>query len=228
MQMVVGNGLIAKAFKEFSNVSDVTIYASGVSNSSVSDPAELDREISMLTEYLHTSTCLVYFSTISVYDSSMENTLYVQHKKRVEELIKSTCTNYLIFRIPIVVGESNNPHTLINTLVNQMKRGETLKVFKRASRCLMDIDDIVKITTQIILDQAQRNAIWNICFDNNTNIEKIIAYLEDAVGIIAKKEYIDRGGSYSVPNEDFLTYLQSINYTLPDDYLQQILKKYYR
>ena len=35
-------------------------------------------------------------------------------------------------------------------------------------------------------------------------------------------------GFDSVPNEDFLTHLQSISYTLPDDYLQQIIKKYYR
>lgn len=226
--MVIGSGFIAKAFDKFNNIPNITIYASGVSNSNISDAAELDREIVMLKQYLHTKNCLVYFSTISIHDTSLENTPYVQHKKKIENIIKSNCTNYLIFRIPIVVGYSNNPYTLINTLVNQIKRGDTLKVFNKASRYLMDVDDIVRIATTIILDQKKHNTIWDMCFDNKTNISKIITDLENIVGIVAKKEYINKGCSYDVPNENFLTYLQSIGYILPENYIEQTLKKYYK
>jgi len=45
--MVIGSGFIAKAFDKFNNIPNITIYASGVSNSNISDTTELGREIVM-------------------------------------------------------------------------------------------------------------------------------------------------------------------------------------
>lgn len=226
--MVVGNGMMAQAFAKFKKTPEVIIYASGVSNSNVTDLSELQREVQTISQYLNTSECLVYFSTLSIYDSTVQNSLYVQHKKRMEELIKTSCKKYIIFRIPIVIGKSNNPHTLINTLLNQIRKGETLRVFKKAFRYVIDIDDIVEIATPIILNQKNHNSIWNMCFNNNTSIQEIITYIEDVIGIVAKKQYIDKGDKYIVPNDNFLQYLDSIGYKLPTDYINQTLKKYYK
>jgi nucleoside-diphosphate-sugar epimerase len=226
--MVVGNGMMAQAFAKFKKTPEVIIYASGVSNSNVTDLSELHREVETISQYLNTSECLVYFSTLSIYDSTVQNSLHVQHKKRMEELIKTSCKKYIIFRIPIVIGKSNNPHTLINTLLNQIRKGETLRVFKKAFRYVIDIDDIVEIATPIILNQKNHNSIWNMCFNNNTSIQEIITYIEDVIGIVAKKQYIDKGDKYIVPNDNFLQYLDSIGYKLPTDYINQTLKKYYK
>jgi nucleoside-diphosphate-sugar epimerase len=146
----------------------------------------------------------------------------------MEKLIKTSCKKYIIFRIPIVIGKSNNPHTLINTPLNQIRKGETLRVLKKAFRYVIDIDDIVEIATPIILNQKNHNSIWNMCFNNNTNIQEIITYIEDVIGIVAKKQYIDKGDKYIVPNDNFLQYLDSIGYKLPTDYINQTLKKYYK
>ena len=225
--MVVGNGLIAQAFSSFKDIQEVIIFASGVSNSNVVDISELQREIKLLTEYLNKDACLVYFSTVSLYDSSVANSQYIQHKKTVEALITEKCKDYLILRIPIVVGNSNNIHTLTNNLVSQIRKSSTLKVFKKASRYLMDIDSIVETVTPIISNKVYHNSVWNICFSNRINIEELITSLEEVLNTKVEKEYLDKGCCYEVPNQKFLTYLNSVGYELPKDYIKLTLQKYY-
>lgn len=225
--MVVGNGLIAQAFSIFKDTEDVTIFASGVSNSNIVDTAELDREVGLLTKYLDRDACLVYFSTVSLYDSSVENSQYIQHKKGIEALIASTCKKYIILRIPIVVGRSSNPHTLTNNLVNQIKGNSAIRVFKKASRYLMDIDSIVETVVPIILNSKYHNSTWNICFNNRTNVEELVTSLEEILGIVVEKQYSDKGCSYEVPNEKFIKHLDSVGYVVPKDYVRLTLEKYY-
>lgn len=225
--MVVGNGLIAQAFSSFKDIQEITIFASGVSNSNVVNVSELEREIKLLTEYLNKDACLVYFSTVSLYDSSVENSQYIQHKRTVEALITEKCKDYLILRIPIVVGNSSNIHTLTNNLVSQIRNSSALRVFKKASRYLMDIDSIVETVTPIILDKTHHNSIWNICFNNRINIEEIIATLEEILNTEVEKEYLDKGCCYEVPNQKFITYLNSVGYEVPKDYIKLTLQKYY-
>lgn len=225
--MVVGNGLIAQAFYSFRDIQDVTIFASGVSNSNIVGTSEIIREVELLTEYLNTGNCLVYFSTVSLYDNSIENSQYIQHKKRVETLIAENCKNYLILRIPIVVGSSTNIHTLTNNLVNQIRSSNTLKVFTKATRYLMDIDSIVETVTPIILDKKYYNSTWNICFDNQIGIEELINSLEEVLNIEVEKEYLDKGCCYQVPNQKFLNHLEDKGYRIPENYIKLTLEKYY-
>lgn len=118
--MIIGRGDIASVLKDRE---DRIYFASGVSNSQETRRAEYEREKKLLLEqdpYRH----LVYFSSFSVFYT---NTLYAQHKRRMEKLVKDTFKTWTIVRIGNITW-GNNPHTLINFLRNQINNGEDFVV----------------------------------------------------------------------------------------------------
>ena len=50
---------------------------------------------------------LIYFSSLSLYDTSLANDPYVLFQKRTENWIQINIENYNIFRLPILVGDLN-------------------------------------------------------------------------------------------------------------------------
>src|SRR5258706_941095 len=152
--MIVGNGLIASAFNKagFHSTRHV-IFASGVSNSSETNPKAFDREISLIKNHLAKNTTFVYFSTTSIFDPSKQDSVYIEHKKTIETLIRDGAQSYIIVRLPIMVGPTNNPHTLINYLVNAIITQKPLQLHKNACRHLLDIDDLVGLLNPYLADE---------------------------------------------------------------------------
>lgn len=111
--MIVGNGDIASALNDrFAAI----FFASGVSNSQCTDPAEFEREKNKLNSYLlvNLAACrsVFYFSTISV---NLVNTPYTKHKKEMEALIRKGAKNYNIIRLGNI-SWGTNPNTFVNYL----------------------------------------------------------------------------------------------------------------
>ena len=104
--MIVGKGLIASLFTEVDQ-EDIVIFASGVSNSSETNPAEFYREEKLVRETLsqYSEALFVYFSTCSIYDSSKSNSPYVLHKLHMEDIIHTAAKKYLILRVSNAVGK---------------------------------------------------------------------------------------------------------------------------
>ena len=98
--MVVGNGMMAKAFDHFKYDHSVIIFASGVSNSDEKNEAAFKREEKLLLSLIPTQAKLVYCRTISVEDPSLQHSHYIRHKLELELLIENNFSNYLIFRLP--------------------------------------------------------------------------------------------------------------------------------
>ena len=87
--MIVGNGMIATAFKNIDyDLSDYILFASGVSNSKCRDFGEFNREFLTLKNTLDNNKTLIYFSTSSVFDPSLQNSEYVKHKLILEKYIQ--------------------------------------------------------------------------------------------------------------------------------------------
>ena len=86
--MVIGSGLLAKAFHQFADDGNVVVFASGVSNSLEQNKSAFEREKNLLLKYLDGSAKLVYFSTVSVHDQSLTKTPYIIFKNEIENLIK--------------------------------------------------------------------------------------------------------------------------------------------
>ena len=88
--IVIGDGLMARAFSGSDLPEGVVVFASGVSNSLETDLRQFKRERSLLEETLrqHPQATLVYFGTCSVYDPERSSTPYVRHKLEMESLIE--------------------------------------------------------------------------------------------------------------------------------------------
>ena len=181
----------------------------------------------MLNQYFNQKACLVYFSTVSIYDDSLLQSSYIIHKRKIEKLIQDNCSDYLIFRLPILVGRTTNPHTLTNHLFHQIKNNKEVKVFVNACRYLMDVDDVSKILSSIILNSNYHNKTLNICFENKIKVPELISLIEKITRKNCKKIILEKGDCYQVPNREFLDYLKEIKFKEDESYNEKILKKYY-
>ena len=124
--MIIGNGLLAKGFSKYAENNSIIIFASGVSNSSSTDKSDFLREEVLLKKYLKIKKdkLFVYFGTCSVYEENPINPLYIEHKIRMEKLVKVEYPNYLIFRLSQVLGQ-NNKNQLVRFLVDKIKDKKT-------------------------------------------------------------------------------------------------------
>lgn len=228
--MVIGNGLLAKAFQNFENDDQVIIFASGVSNSKEINEKEFEREENLLKS-MPKEKFLVYYSTCSVYDPSVQESQYVRHKMNMERLINMYFSKYIIFRLPIVVGNVNNPYTFFNHFKNKIISGEDLLVQNLASRHLIDIDDVKEILTFIINKEKKffnknfQKKI-NVGFNNETSVIDIVNMMLQILGKNNKIKIEGIGSNYTFPKNEFELYLKEMNYVWTEDYTYNLLKKY--
>jgi nucleoside-diphosphate-sugar epimerase len=225
--MIVGNGLIAKAFHEnYANRDDVLIFASGVSNSSNTDPNEFFRERVLLESFLSERKKIIYFSTCSIEDSSLENSPYISHKLEMEGLVKAA-NDYLIFRLPQVAGKTENPNTLLNFLYHKIKNQELFKIYGKASRNIVDVDDIESIVNYIINENLLKNKIINIASPIHSPPIDLVHYFERILMKKAVIEFINCGTNYIIDSELSLKYADRVGIRFDKNYIFLTLSKYY-
>jgi nucleoside-diphosphate-sugar epimerase len=143
--MVVGNGLLSKVFSSYSSSNDILIFSSGVSDSSETSDFEFNREFELIEMYEKTDMKFVYFSSVTINN----NTKYFEHKKRMEDFIKEKFKNYLIFRLPNVVGFGGNDKNMFNYFKRKVKNEEEIFV-KDVFRSLVDVDDVKIVCDNLI------------------------------------------------------------------------------
>lgn len=223
--MVIGNGLIASAFSQYKNDDNIIIFASGVSNSSTNKSEEFEREINLLKRYLIKDKKLIYFSTCSITDNSKKSD-YINHKVFMEDFIKNNHNNYIIFRLPIVVGKCKNKNTFFNNIREKILNKETIMIYKNLTRYLIDIDDLSNILPNII-NSVSRNLTIDTCFNNNLNILDIVNIMEDILEIKCDKiiETTDFTNN-KIDNTEFLNKLKLYGFENEKNYTEKILKKY--
>ncbi len=223
--MIIGKGLIASAFNNVDR-ENVIFFASGVSNSLEADPSQFKREENLVLETIHKypSKYFIYFSTCSIYDSSKYNSPYVLHKLHMEEIIKTLCKTFLILRISNAVGRGGNPNLLMNYLSSTIRKNQPITVYKNAARNLIGIDDVRRITIQLIDNEVIKNKIINIAYTQNFSILEIIEEFEVFYGIVVPKNIREQGQSYSIDITEIESYF-ALNSTT--EYLKQLIHLYY-
>jgi nucleoside-diphosphate-sugar epimerase len=189
--LIVGNGMLARAFAAFEHDPGITIFASGVSNSGETDSAEFGRERRCL-EAVSDRGLLVYFSTCSLYDRDLFERPYIHHKRTMEALVRSR-RHHLILRLPQIVGRSDNPHTLTNYLRDRMVQGEEFSIWERACRNLMDVDDVAAATWALVEGGAIDETI-DVASPHNVRIPELVGIMETVLGVNARVRSVDRGG----------------------------------
>jgi nucleoside-diphosphate-sugar epimerase len=200
--MIVGSGLIAKSFSRYIDNEEVIIFASGVSNSAEERESEFVREEILLKKYLSYTKKLIYFSTTSVVDGSIR-TPYINHKIKMEKFISDNHLNYLIFRLPIVVGHFANEVTFFNSIKTKIQSGQNI-IIKNVSRCLIDIDDLKSILPILIDDINEKNKTLNICFNNFSKVIDIVERMEYYLNSKSSKHFVNCNSNVSVDNTYFL------------------------
>ncbi len=225
--MLIGKGLLANAFKHYSENSNVILFASGVSNSKELDDAKYEREFELLKSYITSKSKLVYFSTCSIFDESLKTSAYINHKLKIEKYISENFSSFIIFRLPIVVGNSTNPHTLTNFLFNTIKNNQHFLLFANAYRYLIDVDDLSVLLSGIIDSSEYDNKILNICFNNKISILELVSIFEKIIGKKALYEMNKKGSVYIPNNIEFINYLQKIDFKINENYNENIITKYY-
>ena len=224
--MIIGSGLLARAFYPvYATDRHIIIYAAGVSNSSCNEPKEFKRERSQLKMALEgrpASSTFVYFGTCSAGDPEMANSPYVKHKLEMEGLVQEY-SNYLIFRLPQLAGNTLNPHTLLNFLYARIYRGELFSLWKKATRNVIDIDDVLVSVKRIIEQKKVQNSVLNIANPVNYTVTEIVETMELVVGKKAVFEVVELGSDYLIDATDEF----SKSLCFDENYLKKVLTKYY-
>ena len=109
--------MVAGALKDISGWEEDILFSSGVSNSGELASSAFLKETNLVESFIHKlspDSSFVYFSTTSIFDTSKLSNPYIIHKLSIEKLLKESNINFLIVRLPNLVGFSTNPHTLTN------------------------------------------------------------------------------------------------------------------
>lgn len=227
--MVTGNGMIAKKFSRYVNDDNRLIFASGVSNSSANDEVAFKRETDLLLEQLtlHPGAMLIYFSTCSIYDPSLQLSPYVLHKIKMEELIKSVAGSFIIFRVSNPVGFTDNYHTLLNYFITHIKQQKPFTVWKYASRNLIDIDDMSDICELIMKEDHWMNKIINVANPVNYPVTTIIEAIEQHLSLKGNYSLEEKGNSPLIDTSDIQPLYGRLPVDFGNNYLPRLLQKYY-
>ena len=228
--MVIGNGLVANAFESYRHNKDVVVFASGVSNSSNKDTAEFARESNLLKLHLsqYKNRLFVYFSTCAIYDPILQTSMYVQHKKAMEQLIADNHNNYCIFRISNIAGKTENPNTILNYLYQHIREVKSFVLWEGAERNIIDVEDAFYLCDTIIKNTSGIGQnIYDIANIHNYRVETIVKEIECHIAKKGNYTVIPKHSRPHIPMTG-MDLLQDTLYSIfTSDYLKKVIQKYY-
>jgi len=219
--VIIGNGLIAKTLNSC-NHKNYTLLASGVANSVCPQKADFDREISLINT-IDIKNCLVYFSTVSIYDNELKKRPYILHKLAMEQLIAKQFNDYIILRLPNIAAIAGNINTLIPAFYQKIINNEQVIISENANRYLLNQSQLCSIINQV-LEKKEKNITINCVFKKSYTVKDIYIALCNIMQQNSNYKTIKGGNFYTVPTshnfELFHTDLHSmlkaaINYNEP-------------
>lgn len=227
--MVTGHGMIAKKFASYKSDDNYLIFASGVSNSKNTDLTAFQRETDLLTEMrkLHPDKMLVYFSTFSIFDPSEKDSLYVQHKRKLEDFIVQSEGNYLVLRVSNLAGRSANPNTILNFIYSHIINKLSFQAWMNSTRNLIDIDDLFLTVDYILKNKLFINRIITIANPVNNTVPAIIHAFEKILNLQAIYEPLPKGTPFEIDVSEILPVYRELNIVFDKSYLDNLIKKYY-
>ncbi len=230
---IIGSGLIANSFKEHKFIEFpylVTVFSSGVSNSLETRRSEFLREKKLLNKVLDNKAStdrFIYFSTLSVYDKTKQDSAYVNHKLEMEKIITQNFSNHLILRVPNIIGKGGNPTTLLNYLITSIHNNSQIQIFMNAYRNFIDVADLTKVVTKLI-ESNKINTTIDLLHPVSYSMVEIMEYIENHISKKANSIYLEKGYNYFPQStESNTTLFKKSNICLDKNYLNKILKKYY-
>lgn len=224
MNNVIGNGLLGRSFRSLA-LPEALYFCSGVSNSKETRASEFDRERELLLSVFEAGqefSSFVYFSSIMAPDRATE---YFEHKYNMEQLVRSLFPEkYLIVRLPQVVGQVNNT-TLFPVLVQRIHAGLPVSVQKYATRSLIDIDDVVRITNRLI-ELDLKGLEVNCMPDEVVSVSDIVDFISGEIGRPADRVEVSDGVAQDADRRLLHQYLSEEDPVLLPGYTRSVVAKY--
>ena len=225
--MILGRGLLASSFRDtYSDNNKYIIFASGVSNSRESDLKEFNREIQLFSNLDLSNSHIVYFSSCAIYDLSLQNSPYIQHKLRMEELVSSS-TYYTIFRLPQLIGKTLNRFTLVNYIYYKILNDEFFDLWVNAKRNFLDIDDAYLVMDYILKNELGLNKVINIASPHSSYVSELVSVFEDVLNKKAKYIKAEILSSYEIDISLCKNVFDELNLHFYNNYLNSTIKKYF-
>lgn len=227
--MVIGNGLIAKAFASYTEDPATIIFASGVANSNEVSPSAFARE----AELLERVGCdargrrLVYFGTCSVTDPALGSSDYVRHKRRMEDWLSAQVPNFAIVRLPNIVGGRGNPQLLVNYLVDCIERGWSFSVWQDANRNLLGVDDARLMVDHVLRRELARNRTVEIANPHFVQVIELVHAIERYIGLPARYDVRPGGGTPVIDTALSREIAAQAGIAFGAGYLERLLQRYY-
>src|ERR1035438_4721638 len=178
--MVIGNGLVAKAFTGYNAIDEFVIFASGVSDSKFSTDKGFLREKKLLSDTINQnrSKKILYFSTCSIEDPDLRQTPYIKHKLNMEALIRASALQFYIFRLSNLAGRTDNPHTILNFLYFHITNERPFEVWANSERNIIDVEDVFSVVDHILKNNLFPNQVVNIANPKNYAVLDIVKSME--------------------------------------------------
>lgn len=221
--MIIGNGLIAKSMRGKINDDKLIIFASGVPNSKEQNDDEYNRELLLLEKIIleNPNKKLIYFSSCSV--ASTNNVKYNQHKLNVESFIRNSTNNYIILRLPNIVGPPSKNNQLINYFYYSLINDDKMSINVNYIRHLIDVDDLSLIVDKL---KNENEVTLNVAFNNGIKVGELLTIIEEVVGKKFKNiDIVNDKNDYVIDNGLFLKLI--VNDEDFNTNPKNIIKKYY-
>ncbi|NII56424.1 NAD-dependent epimerase/dehydratase family protein [Luteibacter sp. SG786] len=224
---VVGRGLLGRAFSAARGFAPGTVvFASGVSNSSTVEAAAFERESTLLRRWMDTSHGnLVYFSSCGLASGESAHSKYMRHKRDMEAIVLQGDRSR-VFRLPQVVGYTDNPYTLINYLRQHIVECTPFEVWSKAERNLIDIDDVVAIVTEMVRDPREQPRVVNVAGLRSTPMPEIVRLLERSLGRKANFTLVAKGEPMTLDTRHTAEVARRLGLDLGETYPGRVIARY--
>lgn len=224
--MIIGNGLVSSVFnKNKKDYKNYLVFASGVSNSKETNKEQFIREKELILKSINENKDLtfLYFSSVLV---GITNNDYYNHKLAMEELIKKETDDYVIFRVPQIIGNLGNKNNLVNYLRDSIINGSEITIRQRVQRALIDIEDLEKIVNYC-KDACDERTLF-LSHIEKTDINELVKIISDKLKIpaITKMDFEFSDDNWFEENSTTIRHAIECHEINSVGYTEKIIKKY--
>lgn len=229
MSMVIGSGVIASRFADYSLQSKYLIFAGSIHDSTIKDDKAIQKEEDSVKTALNefSEATFVYFSTCSILDTDVNHSPYVQHKVRMEKLIQSTAKRFLIARLPQVMGLSDAKTSLVAFLVDRVANQIPFELWQHAQKNIIDIDDVHEIVSEVLKQNICSNQIINVASTKQTPVLLLVQDIEKYLGTKAIYTQVNKGTAYALDVSEITPVLNQLKIDFGAGYIGASLSKYF-
>jgi nucleoside-diphosphate-sugar epimerase len=144
----------------------------------------------------------------------------------MESYIENNSTNFLILRLPNVVGNTKNKKQLLPFMYNSLLNNDIIQVKNGTYRDLIDVDDLPKIVNFLINEKI--NGKLNITLDNKIKVIDIVNYLIKINKINGYKIELLNDNESILYDNHISKYYNDLKIKNLNTNPYQIIKKYYK